>query len=306
MSQFQRGGVLLVMLGNVLFSVKAIFAKLIFAHGVDATTLMTLRLAFSFPFFAVAAALALRRRPDTVVTKQDWRSLTLFAFLGYYSASFLNFIGLQTISAGLERLILFTYPTMVVALMAIVRKVPVTRPQMWALVFTYVGIGLVLAPALRESAEIGIGALFVLASAFSFSLYMLFVGDQIARLGSILFTSLVMMLAGGMTFVHFLSLRPLAVLDQPWEVYGLFLGLAVVSTVMPVFMISEGIRRLGASNTSIIASVGPVATIGLAWVFLQEPITWIQLAGTAVVLFGVWLVGSRKDRPLTDTPIRVR
>jgi drug/metabolite transporter (DMT)-like permease len=306
MSQIQRGGVILVIMGNVLFSAKAIFAKLIFVYGVDATTLMTLRLGFSFPFFAIAALLALRRRPGVVISRADWRSLSLFAFLGYYAASFLNFIGLQSVSAGLERLILFTYPTMVVVLMAVVRKVPVTRAQLWALVFTYTGIALVLVPALQDSATIGVGAFFVLASAFCFSLYMLFVGDQIARLGSVLFTSLVMILAGLMTFVHFLIFRPLAVLDLAWEVYGLFLGLAIVSTVMPVFMISEGIRRLGASNTSIIASVGPVATIGLAWLFLQEPITGLQVAGTGIVLFGVWLVGRRKDRPLTDTPIRVR
>lgn len=306
MGSYQRSGVILVILGNVLFSAKAIFAKLIFRYGVDATTLMTLRLGFSLPFFAVAAWWAWRRRGDLRLDGSDWRRMSLFAFLGYYGASFLNFIGLKTISAGLERLILFTYPTMVVLLMALFRKTPVTKYQAAALLATYGGILLVLVPGLRETPDVGIGALFVLASALSFALYLLFVGDYISRLGSILFTSLVLLLATGMTFLHFLLFRPFRVLELPWEVYGLFLGLSVISTVIPVFMISEGIRRLGAGNTSIIASIGPVATILLAWLFLHEPVTLIQLAGTGLVLFGVWLVGWRQHRPISDTPVRVR
>lgn len=306
MSTEQRSGVLLVILGNVLFSAKAIFAKLIFVHGVDATTLMTLRLGFSLPFFAVAAVWAWRRQPGLRLEWGDWKKMSLFAFLGYYGASFLNFVGLKTISAGLERLILFTYPTMVVLLMAVFRGVPVTRIQAGALVATYSGILLVLIPGLREATGVGLGALFVLASALSFALYLLFVGNFIAKLGSILFTSLVLMLATAMTFTHFALTRDWSHLVLPPEAYGLFLGLAILSTVIPVFMISEGIRRLGAGNTSIIASVGPVATIVLAHIFLDEPVTLIQLAGTALVLFGVWLIGWRASRPLSDTPVRVR
>lgn len=306
MGGYQRSGVLLVILGNILFSAKAIFAKLIYPYGVDATTLMTLRLAFSLPFFATAAIWSWRQKKDLNLDRGDWRQLATFAFLGYYAASFLNFIGLKTVSAGLERLILFTYPTMVVILMALFKGIPVTRPQFFALVATYGGILLVLIPGLQHAHGVGLGAVFILASALSFALYLLIVGDFIARLGSILFTSLVLLLATCITFVHFLLTRPFSALDLPWEVYGLFLGLAILSTVIPVFMISEGIRRLGASNTSIIASIGPVATIVLANIFLHEPITAIQLIGTALVLFGVWLVGWRAKRPISDTPIRVR
>ncbi len=306
MSGYQRSGVLLVIIGNVLFSAKAIFAKLIYPFGVDATTLMALRLGFSLPFFAVAAIWAWRKKEDLQLELTDWRKLATFAFLGYYCASFLNFIGLKTVSAGLERLILFTYPTMVVLLMALFKGVKVTRAQVFALMATYGGILLVLIPGLQHTQNLGIGVLLILASAFSFALYLLIVGDYISRLGSILFTSLVLLIATAMTLTHFILTRPLSVLNLPWEVFGLFLGLAIVSTVIPVFMISEGIRRLGASNTSIIASIGPVATIVLANLFLHEPITFIQLAGTALVLFGVWLIGWRANRPISDTPIRVR
>lgn len=299
-------GILLVILGNVLFSAKAIFAKLIFQFGVDATTVMTLRLAFSLPFFGVAAAWSWRKKGEIRLSLRDWRMLGLFAFLGYYGASFLNFVGLQTITAGLERLILFTYPTMVVLLMAAFKGIPVSKWQAAALLSTYGGILLVLIPGWDPSGSVGIGALFVLASAFAFALYLFFVGDYIARLGTLLFTSLVLLLATVMTFLHFALTRDITSLYLPIEAYGLFLGLAVLSTVIPIFMISEGIRRLGAGNTSIIASVGPVATIFLAWLFLGEPVTWIHLAGTAMVLFGVWLVGWRQHRPISDTPIRVR
>jgi len=303
---YRSSGVLLVILGNILFSAKAIFAKLIYPYGVDATTLMTLRLGFSAPFFAFGAWWAWRRRPHIRISFRDWRRLALFAFLGYYGASFLNFIGLMSISAGLERLILFTYPTMVVLLGALFRDKPVTRTQVAALVATYGGILLVLLPNLRESAGVGVGALFVLASALAFAIYLLLVGDEIARLGSILYTSLVLLLATAMTGSHFLLTRPLEALVQPMEVYALFLGLAVLSTVIPVFMISEGIRLLGAGNTSIIASIGPVATLVLAFVFLGEPVTSLQVAGTAIVLFGVWLIGRRANRPEPEEPLRVR
>lgn len=306
MSGNTRAGVWLVMTGNVLFSAKAIFAKLIFRYDVDPTTLMTLRLGFSFPFFAIAAIWALKRNGRIFLSGKDWQYLLLFAFLGYYGASFLNFIGLRTVTAGLERLILFTYPTMVLVLMALLRGIRITAVQGWALILTYGGILLVLIPGLQASPTVGIGAIYILGSALSFALYLVFVGDYIQRLGSVLFTSIVLMLAAGMTALHFALTRSISVLVLPWEVYGLFLGLAVVSTVIPVFMISEGIRRLGASNTSIIASIGPVATIVLAYIFLGEPITALQLLGTTIVLIGVWLVSSRKDRPLSDTPIRVR
>lgn len=307
MISYRQIGVLMVILGNVLFSAKAIFAKLIFEYDVDATTLMTLRLAFSFPCFILAAWWALSKRKEPLrLDRQDWQKLSFFAFTGYYAASFLNFVGLKTVSAGIERLILFTYPTIVVLLLAVIHKTPITRKQIWALVATYGGILLVVIPHLQEAREFGVGALFVLASSLAFAIYLIFVGDYISKLGSILFTSLVMILAGLMTFTHFMVFRPLTLLIQPWEVYALFAGLAFFSTVIPIFLISEGIRRLGAGNTSIIASIGPVATISLAYVFLNEPVTSIQLAGTALVLYGVWLVGIRKDRPLSDTPIRVR
>lgn len=267
---------------------------------------MTLRLGFSFPFFAVAAIWSWRQKPGFRLTNREWRKLSLFAFLGYYGASFLNFLGLKTVSAGLERLILFTYPTIVVLLSSLFRKIPITRQQWLALILTYGGITLVLVPGLRESTQMGWGALLILGSSIFFASYLILVGDTISRFGSILFTSLIMMIAGSMTFIHFSLTRSMADLQWPLEVYLLFLGLSIFSTVIPVFLISEGIRRLGASNTAIIASVGPVATIVLAFFFLHEPITAIQLAGTALVLFGVWQVSKRPDRPVGDTPIRVR
>lgn len=291
-------GILIVLLGNVLFSAKAIFAKLIYQYDVDPTTLLTLRMAFSLPIYLVVAIISRRRKPDLQISKKDWVNLLIFAFLGYYGASLLNFMGLLYITAGLERLILFSYPTMVVVLGAIFYKVPITSRQVLALVLTYFGIAIVFIPALPEAGPgFALGTALVFGSALSFAIYLIRVGKYIQRLGTGLYTSYVMVLATGMIFVHFLLTRDFSALVLPWKVYGLFLMLAIFSTVIPVFLISEGIRRIGASDTSIVASVGPVATIVLANIFLSEPITGIQIFGTAFVLAGVWFVSRAKEPP---------
>lgn len=288
-------GILSVLVGNVLFSAKAIFAKLIYQYDVDATTLMTLRLTFSAPFF-IAAALLARRKSQQTMTKKDWTQFSIFAFLGYYGASFLNFLGLQYVSAGLERLILFCYPTLVVLLSTLFLNAKISRTQVYALLLTYAGIAVVVVPHLStEPAHFWLGAALIFGSALSFAIYLVRVGKYIQRFGSVYFISHVMILATAMTVIHFLLARDFSVLQLPLKVYLLFFGLAIFSTVIPVFLITKGIEKLGASNVSIIASVGPVATIVLANVFLDEPILGIQLLGTALVLAGVWLVSKKAE-----------
>lgn len=291
-------GILIVLIGNVLFSAKAIFAKLIYQYGVDPTTLLTLRMAFSFPVYFTVALLARRRKKDLVISRNDWFNLSIFAFLGYYGASLLNFMALVYITAGLERLVLFTYPTMVVVLGFIFYQIPISRRQAFALLLTYFGIAIVFIPALPDAGPgFGLGTALVFGSALAFAIYLIRVGKYIQRFGTALYTSYVMVLATGMIFIHFLLTRDFSDLIWPWEVYGLFAMLAIFSTVIPVFMISEGIRRIGASDTSIVASVGPVATIVLANIFLSEPVTGIQILGTLFVLAGVWFVSRSKQPP---------
>lgn len=286
-------GIVSVLTGNVLFSAKAIFAKLMYQYPVDATTLITLRMLFSAPFFITAALIARKKNPQRIDQK-DWINFSSFAFLGYYGASFLNFLGLKYVSASLERLILFTYPTMVVVLSAVFLQAKISKTQLYALTLTYLGIGVVILPNLSElSGNFWIGSALVFASALSFAIYLVRVGKYIQRFGTVFYTSHVMILAAIMTIVHFHLTREWSALQLPWQVYGLAIGMAILSTVIPVFLISEGIRRLGASNVSIIASVGPVATIVLANIFLDEPILLIQLVGTALVLTGVWLVSKK-------------
>jgi drug/metabolite transporter (DMT)-like permease len=287
-------GVFLVVLGNVLFSLKGIIVKLIYRYPVEPSTVITLRMLFALPFFLAAAYYIRRRRPELVIERGDWFNFALFALLGYYGASLLNFYGLKYVSAGLERIILFTYPTIVVLLSAIFYRVKVTRTQVIALLLTYLGIAIVFVPSLQHSpGQVTLGALFVFGSGFSFSIYLVRVGNYIKRFGSIFFSSHVLIIATAMVVVHFFLFGKWSELRQPVEVYGLFMLLAVFSTAIPIFLISEGIQRLGASNVSILASVGPVATIGLANVFLDEPVTLIQSVGTILVLLGVWLIGNR-------------
>ncbi|MCB0662518.1 MAG: DMT family transporter [Saprospiraceae bacterium] len=296
-------GVFWVLLGNVLFSTKAIFAKLIFVHGVDPTMVITLRMTFAFPFFVLSALFFHRRRKDVLVKKFDWAHLLLFAFLGYYGASFLNFSGLQYITASLERVILFTYPAMVLTLLALFYKEKITKIQVIALFLTYGGIVISLVPNIGTF-EKGflLGALLVLGSAFIFSVYMVRVGDFIQRYGSLLFTSYIMILATFLVWGHFLIFGSFENLYQPTNIYLLFLGMSILSTFLPVFMISEGIRSIGASNVSLVAAIGPIATIFLAYTFLDERLNTWQIVGTLFVLTGIFLVGRKAGK----APVRVR
>jgi drug/metabolite transporter (DMT)-like permease len=296
-------GIFWVLLGNILFSTKAIFAKLIFAYDVDPTTVITLRMTFAFPFFAIAALIFSKKMKEVLIKKNDWLHFLLFAFLGYYGASFLNFSGLQHITASLERVILFTYPAMVLSLSALFLKEKISKFQLLALFLTYSGIVISLVPNLQSfQSEFLLGAFLVLGSAFTFSIYMVRVGDFIQRYGSLLFTCNVMLLATVLVWIHFLIFGDFANLDLPAKVYWMFLGMSLLSTFIPVFMISEGIRSIGASNVSLVAAIGPIATIFLAYWFLGETLNGWQMVGTVFVLLGIFLVGRKAGRK----PTRVR
>ena len=99
--------------------------------------------------------------------------------------------------------------------------------------------------------------------------------------------------ASAVVLLQFFVMRPLAALDLPWQVYGLSAAMAILSTVLPTFMLSAAIRRLGSDQASLIGSVGPVATILFGWWLLGESVSALQLAGAALVLAGVLLASRR-------------
>src|SRR6202051_4169400 len=225
--------------------------------------------------------------------RPDWLAILWLGFIGYYLASLLDFMGLQYITASLERLVLFLYPTMVVLLsVALFRKR--VGGRIWvALVLSYAGILLVFEHDLRFAGDargFWLGTALVFAGAFCYALYLVGAGPVIARLGSLRFIAWTMLTSAVFVMVQFLLTRPLAALAAPASIQVLSLVMAFFSTVLPTFLVAEAIKRIGANRTSLIGSLGPVFTIWLGYWILGEPVHWIQLGGAALVLGGVTLV----------------
>ena len=286
-------GSLFVMIAAFGFSAKAILIKMAYALGpVDAIGLLALRMAMALPFFLVAAIWAGRNDPPVrAMNRADWLIILGLGITGYYFASFLDFQGLTYISAGLERLILFLYPTLVVLFSALVYRKPVAYPEIFALLLSYVGIGLVVSENFGEQKEglwVGVGLVF--GSAVSFACYMMGSGLMIRRIGPHKFTCYSMIAACLATGFHFSLQGGTSLLGLPLSVYGLALLMALLSTVLPTFFMNAGIRRLGSGTASIISSVGPVVTLVLAYFLLDERLSAVQLLGTGLVLVGVYLV----------------
>lgn len=280
-------GVAFALLAAIGFSAKAILVKLAYLGSVDAVTLLALRMAFSVPFFLAIALWAGINHAEPL-GKRDWMTVLALGLVGYYLSSLLDFLGLQTIPAGLERLILFLYPTMTVILSALVYRRGIGKNVVAAMLLSYAGILLVfLHDVGMNRGGIVLGASLVFASTLSYSVYLVGAGHAIARIGTARFTAYAMIVASAASLFQFGATHPLAALDLPLRVYELAIAMAIFSTVLPVFMLSAGIRRIGSGNASLIGSIGPVATIYLAHVFLNESISLQQLAGSLLVLIGV-------------------
>jgi drug/metabolite transporter (DMT)-like permease len=283
-------------LGVLGFSFKAILIKLAYAwHPIDALTLLTLRMLFSVPFF-VAMAWWATKKARQPLRQRDWIAIVWLGFIGYYLASLLDFLGLQFITAALERLVLFLYPTMVVLLSAAWLKKPITARVIAALLLSYGGIVLVFVHDLvigGDAVALWTGGALVFGSGFFYALYLVGAGGVIGRIGSLRFISWAMLASTVFVLAHFALARSVDALAVPWPIYGLSLAMAVFSTVLPTWLVADAIRRIGANASSLVGSLGPVFTIGLGAMILGEPVHAVQLAGVALVLVGVTLVTLR-------------
>ncbi|MGZ8910223.1 MAG: DMT family transporter [Methylococcaceae bacterium] len=287
----------LVLLGAVGFAAKAILIKMAYMTGkqVDAITLMALRMLFSLPFFLLVGIWRSRKSQMQALNKKQWLIITVLGLIGYYVASYLDFIGLLYISAGLERVILFLYPTFVVLFSALAHKRKISMRIRVALGLSYSGMILVFVEHLSlESSQIWLGSGLVLGSAIIFAFFVMGSGVMTHHIGSSRFTVYTMTVACIATLMHFGIANGVAPLHLPFEVYRLAFIMAVFSTVLPAFFMNAGIRRIGAGSASIISTTGPIATLALAYVFLGEAITLTQLAGTLFVLAGVYVVSRVK------------
>jgi len=279
--------------GAVLFSAKAVVAKLLYRYHIDAITLIAFRMLFSLPVFAAVALREMRAGAPLAVADR-WRIAGL-GLIGYYLSSFLDFLGLQHISVGLERLILFLTPTFVLLIGAAAFKRRIGTAELIALALSYCGIVLVFVHDLAGGAgSVVVGSLLVLASALSYAIYLLGSEGMVRRIGSRRLVAYAMCVSSVACLIQFFALRPAGLLVQPMPVYWLSLVNGVFCTILPVFMTMVAVQRIGAATASQAGMIGPVSTLFLGALILGEPITAIQLAGTGLVLAGIYLLSLKK------------
>ncbi|RIV68822.1 DMT family transporter [Flagellimonas aequoris] len=291
-------GIFYGIVGVILFSSKAVMVKLAYEYYVDTLDLLLFRMLFSLPFYLFILFLIRKKKPSIQINLKDYAWLFLFGFVGYYLASYFDFLGLNYIKAGLERIILFVYPTIVVFLSWFFFKQRITKVQSVAIIITYIGVVITFWSELDITGN-GVlwGGFLVLLSAITYASYLVGSGWLIPKFGMLRFTCYAMIVSTTCIMVHYLIAGSWQLWEYPPPVYLYGFAMAILATLIPSFLVSASIERLGASNFSILGSLGPVSTILLAFVFLNERLTYWQLLGMMVVIFGVtYLSIQRKKR----------
>ena len=283
---------MLAVIGSIAFSGKAIIVKLAYRYGVDAVTLIMLRMLFALPFFAIMAWWASRGKPP--LTRKDWLGVLGLGFTGYYLASFLDFAGLAFISASLERLILYLNPTLVMLLGLVLYKRRISSKQLLGMGVSYCGVALVFGhevavQGVGERSGAAWGALLVFLSAISYAVYLVYSGELVKRLGALRLVGLATTAACLLCIAQFVVLRPLSAALVAPEVMWLSMLNATACTVVPVLMVMMAIERIGAGMTAQIGMIGPLSTILMGALILGEPFTAWVAAGTALVIAGIYI-----------------
>lgn len=288
-------GVLIGVLGIVLFSSKAVMVKLAYNYNVDAISLLLLRMLFSLPFYLIMALSSRKKKSSVKVAKIDFLWILFFGFVGYYLASYFDFVGLTYIKASLERIILFLYPTIVLVFNKIFLKKKINKLQIGAIILTYLGIIMAFWDEVAISGiNTYIGGFFILLSAITYASYLVGSGWLMPKFGVVKFTSYAMLVSCFCVFIHFSLTSNGIILGHSWQVYFLGLLIAVFATVIPSYLVSASIKMISSSNFAIIAGIGPISTIILASIFLNEKLTLLQFFGALIVIIGIFLVSSKK------------
>lgn len=288
-------GILLGILGIVLFSSKAVMVKLAYQYHVDALSVLFLRMLFSFPFYMVIALIYSKKENPEAVKQTDFVWLAFFGIVGYYLSSYFDFVGLVYIKASLERIILFLYPTIIIIFNKLFLKKPITKTQAIAIFLTYIGIVITFWGEVAISgSDTYLGGFFILLCAITYASYLVGSGWLIPKFGVAKFTSYAMIISCICVFIHFGVASKVSAFQYPFEVYVLGFLIAIFATVIPSYLVSESIHRISSSNFAVIAGFGPISTIILAAIFLNEILTLLQLFGALVVILGILLVSLKK------------
>ena len=299
-------GLAMGMLGAIGFSGKAIIVKLAYRHGVDTVTLLMLRMLLALPFFMAMVWWTQHRKGSVPVrlSVREWLGVVWLGFCGYYLASFLDFAGLQYVSASLERLILYLYPTLVLLLGILLYGKRASRHQWIGMAVSYVGVVAVFAHEVRlTGADVGLGAALVFGSAVSYALYLSYSGEMVRRLGALRLVGLASCVACVLCVGQFVLLRPMSVVAELGaEVWWLSVLNASLCTVLPVVLVMLSIERIGSALASQAGMVGPMSTLVMAALVLDEPLSPWLLLGTALVMSGVFICSRGQDRSSRPLP----
>ena len=289
-------GIAFALAGVISFAFRPVLIKLCYAVApVSATTLLFLRMSLSLPFFL---AMAWWFRGEKPIARRDWLGIVGLGFLGYYLASLLDFLGLQYVPAGLGRLIMFLYPTLVVILSAIFLGKPATRREFTALAITYAGIALVLSNKLGiapEHRQFMFGAMLIFGSAMCYAVYLVTGSQLVKRVGSARFTAYTMIVSTAPAVAQFLALEPVSALALPPTLWWYVLLLVTMCTVMPVFLVAEALKRIGANHFALIGALGPVTTVLADFFLMDGALSPLQVVGGALVISGVLLVSVKRS-----------
>lgn len=290
-------GITIGILGIVLFSSKAVMVKLAYNYQVDAISILLLRMLFSFPFYVVIAYVYRNQNKEVKIKNKDYAWVVFFGFVGYYLASYFDFIGLTYIKASLERIILFLYPTIVLILNKLFLKQPITKTQASAIGLTYLGIVIAFLDEISISGtDTYLGGFFILLSAITYASYLVGSGWLIPKFGVMKFTAYAMLVSCVCVFIHYSIISETNLFSFSWEVYLLGFLIAVFATVIPSFLVSASIKMISSSNFAIVAGIGPISTIILAAIFLNETLTILQLFGALIVIIGILLVSQKRRK----------
>jgi drug/metabolite transporter (DMT)-like permease len=296
-SGYVIAGVLISMLGAICFSTKAVVVKLAYLeYPVDAITLLAIRMLFSLPFFLVSAMVTSNKKENVKFTKRQWLDIAVLGCFGYYISSLLDFQGLKFVSAGIERLILFIYPTFVLLISAVWLKRKVKAIEWIAVLITYAGLVIAFVGETRfqDSPDFYVGSLLILTCAVTYAIYIAGSGALIPAVGAIKFNSYAMSFAAAAVLIHFMITSTQSVIGLPIAIYVYGFIMAVVSTVIPSYLVAISIKRLGSNTTAIIASIGPVSTILQASLLLGESVSALEIAGTGFILLGILVISWRR------------
>ena len=298
--------IILASLGAILFAAKAIVVKFSYQYGATADVVLTLRMVFSLPIFWLAVWWNQRATSPQPLLRRDVIKVCAIGLLGYFLSSYLDFLGLHYISAGLERVILYLTPAIVLVLSKFFLKKEIDRRQYWAMAVAYLGIMMVFMHdiELNDHSAVVLGSILVFLAAVVYSVYLIFAGELVGRVGSIRLVALASASATVATCIQSLVLGADQLFVQQPEVYYFALINALFCTFMPMLFIMMAVNRIGSSLTAQAGTIGPVGTAFLGWYFLNEPVSALQLAGIAVVLIGIAILLSIGNKPNQNpTPI---